>query len=50
MVDIVGVRVLADFEFIEIVEDTDPYPAFLGLDWENGHGRYYQPQEMKHGV
>ena len=33
MVDIAGVKVLADFEVIEIVEDTDPYPALLGLDW-----------------
>ena len=33
VVDIVGVRVLADFEVIEIVEDMDPYPALLGLDW-----------------
>ena len=22
-----------DFEVIEIVEDEDPYPALLGLDW-----------------
>ena len=34
MVDIAGVRVLADFEVIEIVEDADPYLALLGLDWE----------------
>ena len=33
MVDIVGVKVLVDFEVIEIVEDADPYPALLGLDW-----------------
>ena len=34
MVDIARVRVLADFEVIEIVEDVDPYPTLLGLDWE----------------
>lgn len=34
MVDIAGARVLADFELIEIVEDADPYPPLLGLDWE----------------
>ena len=34
MVDIIGVRVLADFEVIEIVEHADPYPALLGLEWE----------------
>lgn len=33
MVDIAGVKVLADFEVIEIVEDADPYLALLGLDW-----------------
>ena len=33
MVDIAGVRVLADFEVIEIVEEADPYPEFLRLDW-----------------
>ena len=32
MVDIEGVKVLANFEVIEIVEDADPYPALLGLD------------------
>ena len=34
MVDIAGVKALADFEVIEIVEDVDPYPVLLGLDWE----------------
>ena len=33
MVDIVGVKVYTKFEVIKIVEDADPYPAFLGLDW-----------------
>ena len=33
MVDITRVKVLADFEVIEIVEDTDPYPALLGINW-----------------
>ena len=32
MVDIARVRVLANFEVIEIVEDADPYPPLLGLD------------------
>ena len=32
MVDITGVRALANFEVIEIVEDVDPYPTLLGLD------------------
>ena len=33
MVNIVGVKAQADFEVIEIVEDADPYPVLLGLDW-----------------
>ena len=33
VVDIAGVKVQADFEVIQIVEDADPYPALLGLDW-----------------
>ena len=33
VVDIAGVKVRADFEVIQIVEDADPYPALLGLDW-----------------
>ena len=33
MVDTAGVKVLVDFEVIEIVEDVDPYPTLLGLDW-----------------
>ena len=31
MVDIVGVKVRANFEVIQIVEDANPYPALLGL-------------------
>ena len=33
MVDIAGVKVWADFELIQIVEDADPYPMLLGLEW-----------------
>jgi hypothetical protein len=32
-VDIDGVRTLADFEVIEIVDDSFPYPVLLGIDW-----------------
>jgi hypothetical protein len=32
-VDLDGVRTKADFEVIEIVDDTTPYLALLGLDW-----------------
>ena len=33
VVDIRGVKFRAEFEVIQIVEDADPYPALLGLDW-----------------
>jgi hypothetical protein len=32
-VDIDGVRTFADFEVIEIVDDSCPYPSLLGIDW-----------------
>jgi hypothetical protein len=32
-VDIDGVRTFANFEVIEIVDDSSPYPALLGIDW-----------------
>jgi hypothetical protein len=32
-VDIDGVRMFADFEMIEIVDDLCPYPTLLGIDW-----------------
>ena len=31
-VDVKGLRTSADFEFINIVDDTNPYPALLGID------------------
>jgi hypothetical protein len=33
-VDIDGVRTFADFKVIEIVDDSCPYPVFLGIDWD----------------
>jgi hypothetical protein len=33
-VDIDGVRTFADFKVIEIVDDSCPYPALLGIDWD----------------
>ena len=27
-------RTYSDFEFINIVDDTNPYPTVLGIDWE----------------
>jgi hypothetical protein len=32
-VDLDGVRTKADFEVIEIVDDTTPYPVLNGMDW-----------------
>ena len=32
-VDIEGASALADFEVIEIVDESSPYPALLGTDW-----------------
>ena len=31
--DIEGASMLAEFEMIEIVDDNNPYPALLGIDW-----------------
>ena len=33
-VDIDGVCTVADFEVIEIIDDNNPYPALLGIEWE----------------
>ena len=33
-VDIDGVQSFADFEVIEIIDDTNPFPALLGMDWD----------------
>jgi len=32
-VDIEGVSALDEFEVIDIVDDSNPYPALLGIDW-----------------
>ena len=32
-IDLDGVHTKADFEVIEIVDGTTPYPVLLGLDW-----------------
>ena len=36
-VDLDEVRTKADFEVIEIMDDTTPYPTLLGLDWAFGN-------------
>ena len=32
--EVKGLRTYANFEVIEIVNDTNPYLVFLGIDWE----------------
>ena len=33
-IDIDGVSTLADFKVIEIIDDSNPYPSLLGIEWE----------------
>lgn len=33
IVDIKGASVLEDFEVIKIIDDNNPYPTLLGIDW-----------------
>jgi len=33
IVDVEGLRTYEDFEVIKIVDDTNPYPALIGIDW-----------------
>ena len=37
-VDIDGVNNLVDFEVIAIIDDSNPYPALLGIEWEMENG------------
>ena len=32
-IDIEGLHTFADFEVINIIDDTNPYPTLLGIDW-----------------
>lgn len=32
-VDLDGVKSIAEFEVIQIVDDSSPYPALLGIEW-----------------
>jgi hypothetical protein len=31
-INVAGVKIVANFEFIEIMGDKDPYPVLLGID------------------
>jgi len=33
IIDIEGASALVDFKVIEIVDDDNPYPTLLGIDW-----------------
>ena len=33
-VDIEGLSMMVEFEVIEVVDDSNPYPTLLGIDWE----------------
>ena len=33
-VEVEGVQMFVDFEFIEVIDDTNPYPALLGINWK----------------
>ena len=33
-VDVKGLLTFVDFEVINIVDDMNPYPALLGIDWD----------------
>ena len=33
-VDIDGVCTVAEFKVIEIIDDSNPYPSLLGIEWE----------------
>ena len=32
--EVEGLRTYVNFEFIDIFDDTNPYPTLLGIDWE----------------
>ena len=32
--EVEGLRTYVDFKVIDIVDDTNPYPTLLGIDWE----------------
>ena len=37
LVDVEGLCTFSNFEVINIVDDTNPYPALLGIDWDIGN-------------
>ena len=47
MVDIESASALANFEVIEIVDDSNPYPALLGIDWATNMNRVINLKKCK---
>lgn len=45
--DIEGTSALADFEVIEIVDENNPYPAHLGIDWATHMNRVINFKKWK---
>ena len=45
--DIGGVSVLAYFEVIEIVDDSNPYLVLLGIDWATDMNRVINLKKWK---
>jgi hypothetical protein len=34
LIDLYGVHTMEEFKVIDIVDNTSPYPTFLGIDWD----------------
>jgi hypothetical protein len=49
-VDLDGVRTKADFEVIEIVDGTTPYPTLLGLDWAFDNQGHNQLEDKENDI
>jgi len=47
IVDIESMSALADFEVIEIVDDNNPYPVLLGIDWATDMNRVISLKKQK---
>ena len=45
--DIEGVSKLANFELIELVDDNNPYPTLLGIDWSTDMNRVINLKKCK---
>ena len=46
-VDIEGASTLADFEVIEFIDDSNPYPVLLGIDWATNMNRVINLKKHK---